>query len=148
MFMCYDGNVYTVPERVGYYVITNKQSDIKALNDLQYIKAAENLYFTDWNDHERLASEFFAVHAHRAESWFRIDVLVQDSTDAAGVLYRRATHEERMTATRTLQVASSQHPRPLRWFSKLRFRAVPKVYYNGTGAGYVRKAEWLGGREG
>lgn len=141
--MCYDGKTYLVPEKVGYYVSTDKNTDIRALNELQYLKAAENLYFHDWGDRERIGSEYRATKEHRPKSWHEIDVFVPDGVTEDEERYRRATEEERLTATRTMQVMSSRYPEPLRWFSKLRHRNPPKVYYDGSAMGYVRKREWL-----
>lgn len=145
--MCYDRRVYTVPDSSEYYVATDRLRDISALNELQYLKAAENLYFSDWDDRERIATEFQMVSGHRPKAWHEISVLVQERSSEAGEYYRRATDEERQTATKTLQVMSSRHPEPLHWISKLRYRSSPKVYYNGSAAGYVRKREWLTGEQ-
>ena len=56
--LAYDGNVYTVPLGSAQRVQLHDESDVLALNELQYLRAAENLYFADWNDRHRIEREF------------------------------------------------------------------------------------------
>jgi hypothetical protein len=142
--MCYDGKTYIVSDKIGYYVSTDKSADVMALNELQYLKASENLYFHNWDDRERIEREYCAIKEYRPISWHEIDVFIPDEVTEDGERFRKATEEERVTATRTMQVMSSRYPKPLRWFSKLRHRNQPKVCSDGSAIGYVRRREWLG----
>jgi hypothetical protein len=142
-FLCYDGGAYVVPEKRGFCVSTGRSADIKALNELQYLKAAENLYFSSWRDRERIQDEFHKASEHRPKSWHEIDVFVHDRLTEGREYYVRATKEERSMATKTIQVMSSRYAEPLHWVSMLHHRSAPRVYCDGSAIGYVRKREWL-----
>jgi hypothetical protein len=46
--VCYDGLVYTVSDPKEGRIIVRDAEAIEALNELQNLKAAENLYFSNW----------------------------------------------------------------------------------------------------
>lgn len=66
--MSYDGLVYTVPEKQGAYVSVASEQDASALNELQYIKAASNVYFSNWDERERVERDFAVASGRRPES--------------------------------------------------------------------------------
>jgi hypothetical protein len=139
----YDKGVYTVPENRGWYVQTTSEDDIGALNELQYLRAAQNLYFSNWTDGETIGAEFEQAKARRPASWSRAEVLVSVQKNDTGELFREANESERLTAPRSMVRLVSEYPTPSRWFSKLKFRSSPRTYTNGTAIGHVRKPEWL-----
>jgi hypothetical protein len=137
--------------------LTNK-SDIHAVNQLQYLSANKNLYFSRWEDAERIKFEIGALSKERSQAIPTPTIYVRDDTaPGAGAFlrnpetgkfekYRRGTPEEEMAAKETIIVNSVNHPQPTVWPSKLRFRNKAKTFYNGSAVGHVRKAEWLQGR--
>ena len=143
VLMCYDGNVYTIPDKKGCWVSITRQADVLALNELQYLKAAENIYFLRWDDRGRVEREFCEVSPRRPQSWCEFSVWVPDGFTEQGKRYRRATEEERKTARETLVAMSSLHPAPSKWISKLKYRKPVRTYFDGSAMGYVRKATWL-----
>jgi hypothetical protein len=143
LLMCYDGNVYTVPEKRGCYASIISEADAFALNELQYLKAAENIYFSRWDDRNRVEQEFRRVSPQRLQSWCRLTVLVPDGFSERGEHYRRATDEERTTAQRSVLVLSSLHPAPSKWISKLKYRSPIRTYSDGSAMGHVRNMAWL-----
>lgn len=142
MLICYDGNVYSVPRENHFVPLSNKK-DIYALNELQYLKGAENIYFSKWGDRERLAQEFASVQARRPASWSEFEVYVHDGIEDGRERYRLANPEERHTATHTMISTKSIGPAPSSWVSKMQFRSKLTTYNNGTAVGHVRKEEWL-----
>lgn len=143
VLMCYDGNVYTVPDKRGCWVSITRQADVLALNEVQYLKAAENIYFSRWDDRDRVEREFYEVSPRRPTSWWKFTVLVPDGFVEKGERYRRATKDEQTTAKETLIVSSMFHPVPSRWISKLKYRHPPRTFSDGSAVGHVRKAAWL-----
>ena len=143
LLMCYDGGVYTIPDKRGCYVSITSQADAFALNELQYLKAAENIYFARWNDQDRVEQEFVEVSPRRPHSWCNFSVFLPDGFTEQGKRYRHATEEERKTARETLVAGSAIHPAPSKWISKLKYRSPVRTYSNGSAAGHVRKAIWL-----
>lgn len=143
LLMCYDGGVYTIPDKNGCYVSIANQADVLALNELQYLKAANNIYFSQWDDHDRVQREFRAVSMQRPQSWCNISVLVPDGVTEEGERYRRATEEERRTGQHMLIAMSMFHTAPSKWISKLKYRSPVRAHSDGSAVGYVRKKAWL-----
>ncbi len=145
LFMCYDGGVYTMPDRAGNWLKLKRPQDVLSLNQLQYLSSSENIYFERWSERSEIAREFEQIVAHRPKLWSQTTLLVQDGVDEVGERYRPASDEERKTARVTLSATSMYYPAPISWLSPLKYRQPPKVFFNGTAVGHVRKAEWLDG---
>ena len=145
LLMCYDGGTYTIPAILGCYISIISDADVFALNELQNLKAAENIYFSRWDDRERVEREFREVIPRRPRSWCHFSVLVPDGSTEQGQRYRRATEEERRTSQHTLVAMSMHHPAPSRWMSKLKYRSPVRAYSDGSAVGHVRKLTWLRG---
>jgi Protein of unknown function (DUF4238) len=144
LVLFYDRNVYTVPAKVGDSITLTKPSDVLALNELQYIKAARNIYFAKHADGTRIAEEFRCVESRRLSASSDVTVFVPDEKAPPGIeRYRPATEAERCTSQTLFVALSSQFPEPPRWLSKVMFRSKPISYCDGSAAGHVRKPEWL-----
>jgi hypothetical protein len=141
--ICYDGGVYTIPDKRGFEVTIAKNTDVLALNELQYLKAAENLYYFSWGDRDKLQSEFARFASRRPKSWYELSVWVPATETVTGTFYRPATDEEKRNAKLTLLTTSALYSIPSRWLSKLRYRTPPQTYSDGSAMGYVRKHIWV-----
>jgi Protein of unknown function (DUF4238) len=64
-FVCYDGQVYTAPNLINGRIVVTKSNDAEAVNELQYLNAAENIYFRCWDDREYIKNSFEAVRERR-----------------------------------------------------------------------------------
>ena len=107
------------------------------------VKAANNIYFSQWEDRDRIKREFLEVSGQRPQSWCNFSVFVPDGITERGEHYRRATDAERKTAREAMIAMSTIHPAPSKWISKLRYRRPIRTCFNGSAAGHVRKATWL-----
>lgn len=143
LLMCYDGQVYTIPDKRGCYVSITNIDDAFALNELQYLHAAANIYFARWDDRDRIDREFREVKPRRPVSWSRTRVFVPVAVSEKGEYYRAATEIERTTAPETLFMSSSLHPAPSIWVSKLKYRSPIRTHFNGSAVGHVRMQKWL-----
>jgi hypothetical protein len=152
--LCYDGQVYTVPDLKGGRIILKNEAAVEALNELQFLHAAENVYFSQWDDRERVIAQFLAVKENRPSAWSTITHLVPDNEQGKEERYhirgeqeryRIGTLEEAKKARKFVMKMSPKYPEPTRWFPPLKFRPKPKTFYEGTGVGHVRKEEWLRG---
>jgi hypothetical protein len=141
--ICYDGLVYMVPDLVGGRIVIKKVEAVEALNEFQNLKAAENIYFSNWHDRDYVRAQFLAVKDTRPKEWSTIKHLVFDGEDEQGERYREGTLAEAKNAGKSLIKMSFKYPQPSRWFPPLKFRPKPKTFYEGTGVGHVRKEEWL-----
>jgi hypothetical protein len=143
LLICYDSGVYTVPDKTDKCIDISDVADVLALNELQYIKATENIYFSKWSECDLIAREFETFRHKRPASWHVIHMAVP--TDEDPTVYREVSREEARTAPRSLVHHQTLFPRPTVWLSKLKHRTSPRAYSNGSSAGYVRKREHLRG---
>jgi hypothetical protein len=137
----YDGDIYTCPDKNGHIVSIDKESDARALNTLQYLKASKNLYFSDWDQAESIQADFSAIAAKRPEKWHNIHFAVKDEkgSTAESERYRVVhTREERTSATEAFVHLQSVMLEPEVWLSKIKFRQKLKYIDTKTGAGYRR----------
>ena len=81
-------------------------------------KAAQNIYFSNWDQKDQIEREFKKVTSRRREPRLQIS--------KAGYY----------------TFISPLHRFPSTWMSKLRFRNKIKYKYNGSLAGYVRERAW------
>jgi hypothetical protein len=143
MLMMYDDGVYNIPVKNGFIIALNDAADTFALNQLQHLKCAKNVYFKNWNNREQVRNGFNATKPHRQDISVRYNVFVQVPSADGRERYRPATEEERKSATHTLVQSTNIQLTPHTWFSKLKYRSSPKSYSNGSAAGWVRKATYL-----
>jgi hypothetical protein len=143
--ICYDGLVYTMPDLTTGRALLKDKAAVEALNELQQLKAAENIYFKDWGDREYVRAQFLAQKDNRPKEWSTVTHWICDCQDAEGNdSYRKGTADEAAKpGARFLIKMSHTYPSPLNWFAPLKYRPKPKTFYNGTAVGHVRKKEWL-----
>jgi hypothetical protein len=143
----YDGGVYSLPNASGTpFIDLKKTEDVEAINDLQFLSAGKNIYFSHWQDGEIVRSGVAAAATERAKAGPKTTVFVRDPDSPDVERYRRGTPEEEATARHSMVTSSFQYPEPSRWPSPLKFRDKPKVYSNGSAIGYVRNPDWLTSR--
>lgn len=150
--ICYDNQVYTAPDLSNGRIVIRRDDDASAINEFQFLKGAENIYFQDWNARQSVADEYARCKNQRRDDWSKVTVLVPDDAGKDGAIrekdgklqnYRIGTREEGKAIGKALLRMSFTYPTPTRWFSQLKYRSKPKTFYNGTGVGHVRKEEWL-----
>jgi len=150
--LCYDGQVYTITDLAGGRVVLRDDASVESLNELQFLKAAENIYFSQWRSANYVRDRFLTVKDNRPSSWSTVTHFVPVGESGEGGQYfirgesegyRVGTLEEAKRAGTSLIQMSPKYPIPTRWFAPLKFRSKPKTFYEGTGVGHVRKQEWL-----
>jgi uncharacterized protein DUF4238 len=146
-FICYDGQVYTAPNLGSGRILLTKQDDVEAINEFQYLKASENIYFSRWDDREQIAMSFEAVLEGRPKEWAQTRHFIPDGVDEIGERYVLGTAEEAKQARQWLIQLTFRHPKPTHWPSAIKYRSSPKTFYDGSSVGHVRKAEWLRKRD-
>ncbi len=143
-FVAYDGAAYTSDRSRDGFVDLRYDHDIRALNELQFLVAEKNLYFSPSQDYTAFADQIEEVSAEReiAVPGTQVFIPVEGSKGA----YRSAKPGEEMTAKQMLLATSFRYPTPSSWPSKLRMREKVKTFENGSSVGHVRKSEWLTSR--
>jgi hypothetical protein len=150
--IAYDRQVYTVPKTSAEgRIIVKDEREVESLNEFQYLKGAENIYFMNWEHRDYLRSCFYAVQDKRPTARVEIEHLVPGAkADEPSVKirgekerYKVGTIEEARTAGVSLVRQRFKYPVPSRWFGWLKMRRKPKTFCEGTGIGHTRKPEWL-----
>ena len=141
-FIAYDRSAYTIANS-SEFVEMKKDADVSALNELQMLSAAENIYFSQRNSSDKIAELLRASGDERQEPTFRNTMLILHSETGENKTYRVANPDEQKAANLTHTELLSRKPR--RWTSQLSFRSKIKTFSNGSSVGHVRKEEWLSG---
>lgn len=141
LLICFDGDVYSIPDRRGSFVSIDNVRDVSCCNELQYANARNNLYFANWSQKEIIEREISeAEHKKGASEVFLR--FVEDSKTQFGTRYRMLEAEEVPKEDGMLIGLSQTRILPSKWMSKIRFRRNIKVYGNGSAAGPVRQHTW------
>jgi hypothetical protein len=142
--VCYDGGVYSISNASGTpFVSLSKESDVKAVNEFQYLNISHNVYFSRWEDRTNVGSEANRVADERAKAKPKATVYVRDYADPSKERYKIGTPEEEAASTEEIIRTSFEYPRPSSWPSQIQMRTKQKMFSDGSAVGYVRKAEWL-----
>jgi hypothetical protein len=141
--ICYDNQVYTAPNCDAGRIIVTKDSDVEALNELQYLKAGTSIYFASWDTREYVRENFRAAAPRRLEKLVAFHHLVLAEERNGERIYRSASKEEAKAAKSSVIHQESLYPTPSAWLSQLKYRTKMRTFSNGNGAGHVRKVEWL-----
>lgn len=142
--LSYDNNVYTIPSPMAGRVILRKSRDAEALNELQYLKSAANIYFSAWEMGEYVRNRFEEARPRRIEDWFVTRYYLLVSDDGEKRVFKEVREEEtRVPNSRSIVHSGFRYPVPSDWLSQLKYRDPIKTFSNGTGVGHVRQEEWL-----
>jgi len=77
----YDTGVYSVPNASGTpFIDITKTTDILSINQLQYLTAAKNIYFNNWEDADKVKSEFEIYFEKRPRKIQTTTIYVRDDT--------------------------------------------------------------------
>lgn len=137
--IAYDGDMYSIPHRNGWAELARIQ-DIDALNQHQYLNCRANLFVKDKMDFEVVRNAFLKMSIRRPVARHKINYAALDKVTGEHkryVLVDPATaepHEEALIHLQAVHVSPASWPRQLLW------RSNACAFYNGTGAGFVRKA--------
>jgi hypothetical protein len=135
----YDSDVYALGHDKGW-VRVRDVSDVEALNEQQYLNCAANIYFSRWDDLERVSDAFERVRARRPETRHVVTVSELESEEGGYRRYRVVPLDQLSRERNTLVHVRSITPEPTRWPSFLKWRSTKRIYTNGSGTGFVRKA--------
>ncbi|UHC17322.1 DUF4238 domain-containing protein [Methylobacterium currus] len=139
----YDSQVYETRDRIGGLIRTNDARDIDALNDLQIIKASQNIYLSDHSQADCIRDRLARISHLRRKSWYNIQVLTHDGNDDTGERYVNLGDKVAREGRKSLIVSGNLYPSPPNWFSKIKIRHKPITHFKHVGVGHVRRKEWL-----
>ena len=142
LLLCYDGDVYTVRKEDRWFLTTRKNKDVSACNEVQYLKAAQNLYFSNWQQKEKIESEFAVASSFRLYKTGIVSKFVEEKSSRRASRYRQVEKSGQPMNTNMLVSLSHLQILPNKWISQLSFRDKPKYRFDGSAAGYVREHTW------
>lgn len=141
--VCYDGAVYTVPDKIGETVYLRRSSDITAINELQFLNATNNLYFSKWSERDQLLDELHRHRAVRPTKPYVFDVFVKSRAFEQYTEFRRAESQSDLDGARdALMNFSIRHPGAASWPSVISYRSPIREVNTGTAAGRMRAKAW------
>jgi hypothetical protein len=132
----YDGDVYTIPSKVGLNLTLKSDSDAQAFNELQYIKANENVYFSDWNQLDSIDKACQSISSLRMAVSHKLNLLIP--VEGKEGVYRPAKPSEVRPVGNSLIHLESISFRPRNWPSQLKYRHDASGFSDGSAEGYVR----------
>jgi hypothetical protein len=137
LFVAYDGGVYTIPNDGGW-VYLDRERDVNAFNQHQYLNCRANVYFHNWDHRHQIAEHFGQIAARRLEVHHRIHYTVFDHAEDGGEVFRvidreaAGPHESAIIHTEGILAA------PIDWPAQIAYRGDAAFYSNNSGTGYVR----------
>lgn len=138
-FVGYDSDVYSVTKERGV-VEVDKESDVDALNEHQFLNCRANLFVKNPIDFDRIERSYKDKCGGRLEARHRINYAVRETTGDGSVRFRVTEPGEAETHEEALIHSQVVYPEPSQWPSFLRWRHKGVVFTNGSGVGYVRRA--------
>ena len=137
LLLCYDAGVYSI-RRFGLYVETKLDRDVEACNELQYLNAHENVYFTDWTRRDQVEAKSAAVKGRRPSFPWHIARFTEDGwVSPSTQRYRPMAAGERMEHDSMMLGMSRVQVLPKAWSSIVRFRR--KIKYVEVAPGQYRR---------
>lgn len=137
--IAYDGDMHGIAHRNGWAELRHAQ-DADALNQHQYLNCCANVFVKDKMHFDVVRNAYLKVSKLRPVARHRIHYAVLDKTIGEHKRYvvvdpmTVEPHQEALIHSQAVHVSPTSWPRQLTW------RSNACVFYNGTGAGYVRKA--------
>lgn len=139
--MCYDNDVYTVSNKKGYKAFIQKKSDIDALNEFQFLKSQNNIYFQNINHQIEIQKNFLFFQSKRIDinSSVNIFVGVPHTRHHNYQSYRKANSTEYSSSKERFLAHRNINIEPSKWCSILRYRIKMYGYTVGLSGRYKRK---------
>jgi hypothetical protein len=130
--MIYDPAVYAVNFNAvqGILDIT-KEADVLALNEHQYIRAQEAVYFRRPEEAELIARDFETAKPYRLDAWDTFNVARADGGTTTHKRYVVGDPEELAGADDVIMHSARGWPTPSRWPSFLKMRSTAHGFTQG-----------------
>lgn len=135
--MAYDQQVYSVKHDSGFVNI-QKESDVLAINEHQFLQADAAIYFSEPNETDWLVKEFEILAKDRSIQWDAFDVASYDLSTATHDRYAVGPMSEVAQSNDAIFHLRSTTPSPSKWPSFVRFRDSAHGYTRGRSI--VRRA--------
>lgn len=135
----YDGDVYSVPHTQGW-VETRRESDIHALNELQFLNCRANIFVRDDVHSTVVHDAYLRCASRRTVGRHVVRYAVLDHSTQTHSRYRVVERKDVDRNQEALIHSQVVHPRPYAWPAVVHWRPGGSVFTNDTGLGYVRRS--------
>lgn len=142
LMLAYDGDVYSIQKKRGWTRV-KKDSDVDALNQLQVFNCWSNVYLRDDVPPNFMTDCFNRCRGNRPDTRHIFNYAILEEETSEGSTYRAVDKEEIPEGESVLFHSQSVHGEPTQWPMFIRYRKNGRVYYNGSGLGYVRRVPSL-----
>lgn len=137
--VCYDRDAYAVHNKSKHKILIKNVKDVDSLNELQFIKSQNNIYFQDWACADQIKSEFLKSKSRRPETWIKFWIGLPTYQQNGIQHYRKAESSEIAESERRVIGHNYVHLEPSRWVSVFKYRNKIVGYTNGSGVAYLRR---------
>jgi hypothetical protein len=138
IFAMYDSNIYYAPNKNNNIVETNRDDEVSILNELQFLHARQNLYFSDPAIGSELAADYKKYAPSRPAAWNKTSYFEKVSNEGGRERFARADVLAPAPGREFLTVVEQVHVKPSRWTRLFNYRIRPQFVDTGTAAGIVR----------
>lgn len=144
-FVSYDPGIYYARLNGEAYAVLEKPRDVEAINCLQVIRAAENIYFHDEKNLDLVSILCEKFKGKRRDQWFELHYATADSEqNSSGWTRYSVVHSpEDFRKSRGLIHFKAHTPDPGIWCSTFRFQQKPRYYDTRSGLGLIRSSVFL-----
>lgn len=139
LLVIYDSDVYSLDKKNGWVNI-KKDSEIKLLNQHQYLNCIANIFIGEKYDPGILLDSYTDVAKSKPKQRHRLHHAILDREEDGCRTYKKVTMEEASLHRQVMVHTETVHPSPSKWASLFRWRVGGTAFSNGTGVGYVRRA--------
>lgn len=137
--IAYDGDMHSVSHCEGWVDLRRTQ-DADALNQHQYLNCRANVFVRDKGHFDVVRNAYLKVSKLRPIARYRTHYAVLDETVGEYSRYVVVNPTTAGPHQKALIHSQALHASPTSWPRQLTWRSNTSVFYNGTGAGYIRKA--------
>jgi hypothetical protein len=137
LVVIYGGDVYYLPNNLGFTTLRNSDDQLQIWN------CSTNIYFSEWGDRDYLTKQIALCIASKPANRHRVNTAVLDRVEEAGKKYRAVSKAELNGHSEILLHVEYLSPFPARWPSIIQWSVRRKAFYNGSGAGLLRRAQVL-----
>jgi hypothetical protein len=137
--VCYDGDVCSIENKGGWASIV-RIDDVCAINEHQFLKCGNNIYFSEWDDLKQIKTEFAIATPRRLPAWQEVTTASLVSEDELGERYKVIPRSELVMPGKYFINMKAVYPRPQRWPSIVRYRLKPTIFSNGSATGFLRRS--------
>jgi len=135
----YDGDVYSVRHNNGWVDVKDK-SDIRSLNEHQFLNCRANIYTHKSNIENELISDYAKIVSRKPILRHNITYSVLDRVDNGFKRYKVIDKKEAGDHNKALMHCQMIYPKPSLWPKQIGWRNKGFVFSNGSGVGYIRRS--------